>query len=49
MGGGINTAISGLTQMSHLSLIEAMLALLVALSEGERGHTCLHSDQVPVA
>ena len=36
MSGGINTAISGLAEMSHLSPIEALLALLDALSEGER-------------
>ena len=36
VGGGINTAISGLAEMSHLSPIEAFLALLNALSEGER-------------
>jgi len=36
MGGGINTAISGLAKMSHLSPIEALLALLCALREGER-------------
>ena len=36
MGGGVNTAISGLAEMSHLSPIEALLALLYALCEGER-------------
>ena len=36
MGCGINTAISGLAEMSHLSPIESLLALLDALSEGER-------------
>ena len=36
VGGGINTAISGLAEMSHLSPIEALLALLNALCEGER-------------
>jgi hypothetical protein len=36
MGGGINTEISGLAQVCHLSLVEAVLALLDALSEGER-------------
>ena len=36
MGGCINTAISGLAEMSHLSIIEAQLALLNALCEGER-------------
>ena len=28
VGGGINTPISGLAQMCHLSLVEAMLTLL---------------------
>ena len=36
VGGGINTAISVLAEMSHLSPIEALLALLNALCEGER-------------
>ena len=36
VGSGINTAISGLAEMSHLSPIEALLALLNALCEGER-------------
>ena len=36
VGGGINTAISGLAEMSHLSPIETLLALLNALSKGER-------------
>jgi hypothetical protein len=36
MGSGINTAISSLAEMSHLSLIEALLALLNTLREGER-------------
>jgi len=36
VGGGVNTAISGLAEMSHLSPIEALLALLNSLCEGER-------------
>ena len=36
VGGGINTAISALAEMSHLSPIKALLALLNALCEGER-------------
>ena len=36
VGGGINSAISVLAEMSHLSPIEALLALLNALCEGER-------------
>ena len=36
VGGGIDTAISVLAEMSHLSPIEALLALLNALCEGER-------------
>ena len=36
MGGGIDAAISGMAQMRHLNFTEAKLALLNALSKGER-------------
>ena len=36
MGGGVDTAVGRLAEMRHLSPIEALLALLNALCEGER-------------